>query len=662
MKTIGLIILCLLIPVLMLKAEDTLSAQEKLKPEQLLSVRDRQLRDSIFFIYHSMSGDTARRVKFMRDMLQKNIGEKWSVELLDSALVLTGDSQYREEEVSIRYDYYRHYKYQADTAQMNKAFKTLRTVSRKYKIYDLYFTAWGDILQFSTVRGDTEYVLLEAERMEEEARKLNNVTGVYCSMLTTARALRASKQEDEAVKRYREALEIPYLPEVDKATVYNEVATIYQLRGEYDKVLSELNMERSMMEQVLKESPEKADSYRDKMLDMELSYCAAYLDNADLDNLLKHLQQARKYYSSNTLFSYKIKYRIMWGGYYCLNGDWDKSFNEYDAALASFDGTQPLYKMTVYIIKGSALQIAGRYKEAAENYRRGAIEMDSLNQDVLRLHEEAHQANYIIRQALLEQAAAERHYNLLLVGLIVLVIILLVALLVRALHVNRVLLNSEQETREALETVEAANKMKEVFLRNITYQIREPLNMVVGFSEVLSTEKGLSQEQMQEYASLVKKSAGQLSQLIFDVLDLSRLESGMMKFSVAECDVVQLCRDAKMMVEMQEGNAVHLQFNTELEALMIQADSGRFMKLLSSVLSAPEGYQGIAWVDYTLIREGEAMKLVVHGSPLLKVTEEKQLCHQIQHDINRLYLETFKGSYQIGTEKEKKTIVITYSI
>ena len=78
MKTIGLIILCLLIPVLMLKAEDTLSAQEKLKPEQLLSVRDRQLRDSIFFIYHSMSGDTARRVKFMRDMLQKNIGEKWS--------------------------------------------------------------------------------------------------------------------------------------------------------------------------------------------------------------------------------------------------------------------------------------------------------------------------------------------------------------------------------------------------------------------------------------------------------------------------------------------------------------------------------------------------------------------------------------------------------
>lgn len=352
----------------------------------------------------------------------------------------------------------------------------------------------------------------------------------------------------------------------------------------------------------------------------------------------------------------------MWGGYYCLNGDWDKSFNEYDTALASFDGTQPLYKMSVFIIKGNALEIAGRYREAAENYLRGAIEMDSLNRDVLRLHEEAHQANYLIRQALLEQAAAEKHYNLLLVGLIVLMIALLVTLLVRGLHVNRMLLSSEKETREALETVEAANKMKEVFLRNITYQIREPLNMVVGFSEVLSTEKGLSQEQMEEYAALVKKSAGQLSQLIFDVLDLSRLESGMMKFSVAECDAVQLCRDAKMMVDMQEGNAMHLRFDTELEVLMIQADSGRFMKLLSSVLSAPEEYQGIAWVDYTLTREDEFMKLVVHGSPLLKATEEEQQLCQIQHDINRLYLETFKGSYQIEVENGKKVIVITYPI
>lgn len=642
MKKIEFIVLCLLIPV--------------------LSVQGVQLRDSIFHVYRSMPEDTVKRVQFMRDMMRKNIGEKWSVELLDSALILAGDSQYREEEVGIRYDYYRYYKYQADTARMNKAFRTLETVSRKYRIYDLYFTAWGDILQFSTVRGDTEYVLLEAERMGTEARQLNNIPGIYNSMLTTARALRASKQEDKAIKKYRETLETLNLPKVDRATIHNEIATIYQLKGEYDKMLSELDMERSMMKKVLAEAPEKMDSYADKMLDMELSYCAAYLDNSDIANLSKYLKQARKYYSPNTLFSYKIKYRIMWGGYYCLIGEWDKSFEEYDAALASFDNnTQPLYKMTVYIIKGNVLQYAGRYKEAAENYRRGACEMDSLNRDVLRMHEEAHRANYIIRQALLDRATAERDYNLILIGLIILAIILLLALLVRALHVRRTLGRSEQETREALKTVESANKMKEVFLRNITYQIREPLNKVVGFSEILCTEKELSREEMQEFALLVKRNAELLSLLIFNVLDLSRLESGMMKFNVAECDAVQLCRDAKMMVEMREGNLTHVEFNTELDTLPILADSGRFMSLMSSILLVPEGYEGMAWMNYTLTREDTMMKIVVYGSPLLKVADEEQ-SHWIQHDINRLYLETFKGTYRILKEGDKPIIVITYPI
>ncbi|MCD8182436.1 MAG: hypothetical protein LUE99_04325 [Bacteroides sp.] len=496
MKKTGFIILCLLLlPAILLRAESA-SSRQSLKTEHPLSVQEKSLRDSIFHIYHSLSTDTAKRIEFMRNMLQKNISKQWSVELLDSALTLAVDSQYRKEEIGIRYDYYRHYKYQADTLQMNKAFRTLEAVSRKYKMYDLYFTAWGDILQFSTVRGDTEYVLLEARRMQEEAQRLDNETGLYNSMLTTARALRASKHEDEAIEKYRETLELPLLPKAYKATVYNEIYTIYNLKGEYAMTLSELNMQRSMMEQALAEAPEKADSYRDKMLDMELSYSAIYLDTSDLDNLLKHLKQAEKYYSSNSLFSYRIKYHIMWGGYYCLNGKWDRSFREYDAALASFDDTQPLFKMTVRMIKGNALVYAGRYKEAAENYRRGVQEMDSLNRDVFHLHEEAHQANYIIRQALLDRTTAEKRYNLLCAGLIVLAIILLLIVLWRALHVRRILRSSEQETREALQTVEAVNKMKEVFLRNITSQIRVSLNLVVGFSEILSIDKDLTQEEM----------------------------------------------------------------------------------------------------------------------------------------------------------------------
>lgn len=647
MKKLLLIVFCLLTAV-------------AVKAEQPLSSQDKQLRDSIFRVYNAIGSKTAR-VDFMHEMLQRHIGKQWIVELLDSALVLVVDGKYPEGEVNLSYDYYYHYKYQADTAKMYKAFRKLETVSRKYKIYDLYFTAWGDILQFKTVRGDTESVMLEALRMGEEARKLNNLKGIYSSQLTVARALETSKQEDEAIVKYQEILEIPNLPSLDKAMVYNELSDIYQLKQDYKKSVWALEMQRTMTVRAMEEEPDKADRYRDRMLDLELSFCSLYLAIPETDNLLKHLENAQKYYTPDCLFSYKITYHSMWGGYYYLVDKWEDCFREFDTALSYCNGTQPLYKMSIRMMKGQALQYAGYFKEAAENYGRAAFEMDSLNRDVLRLHEEALQANYIIRQALLDKATAEKQYNLIWVVLVILLIVAVLTLLVRTIYVRKLLVRSEKETREALETVEAANKMKEVFLHTITYQVRIPLNAVVGFSELLSTESDLSSEQMQEYAALIKKNADHLTQLIFDILDLSRLESGMMKFNIQECEAVQMCRDARMMVEMQEGNVVQLKFHTELDALTIRADSGRFMKLLLSVLSAPKEYEGAATVEYTLTRDEETgLKIVVYGSPLVKVKEESQ--RSLQHDINRLYLEAFKGSYRLSEENGEKVIIITYPV
>lgn len=52
--------------------------------------------------------------------------------------------------------------------------------------------------------------------------------------------------------------------------------------------------------------------------------------------------------------------------------------------------------------------------------------------------------------------------------------------------------------------MEAADKMKERFLHNITYEIRIPLNTVVGFSELLSSENDLTDEEIEEYSIAVK--------------------------------------------------------------------------------------------------------------------------------------------------------------
>lgn len=565
------------------------------------------------------------------------------------------------EELQLWYGAYQRAKYKADMKQMHKAFGYLEAASRKSGQYDLYFKTWGDILQFSLVRGDTEYIMIKAKRMEEEALELNNMTGIYQSKLAMARALCTADRREEALAKYQEIIETPDFSALDKAVAHSEITNVYKWTGEYDKAIAELKQQSALINEWM-EKEGNAKEYRYQMLDLELNFCEVYMAIPEAGSMLEHLKEVAKYYTPDCIFSYYIRYHTCWAGYYYLMSRWDDCFREFDLALAHFNGVQPWYEASVLLLKGQALQDAGRYREGADAYRRAACEMDSLNRDVLHRHEEAHQANYIIRQALLEQATAEKHYNRTWALLIIVPALVLLTLLVRALRVQRVLRRSELETQQVLKTVEAANKMKESFLRNIIYQIRVPLNIVVGFSELLSTERDLPKEQMEEYSAQVKTNAGLLSRLIFDVLDLSRLESGMMKFNVQPCDAVELCREVKMMVEMEEGNAVRLTFHTEPDALMIQADSERFMKLLLSVLSAPEGCKEPSSVEYAMTcREDGMLEIVVHGSPLPEA-EDKDERLSIQHDINRLYLETFKGTYRIEEENGKQTIVITYPI
>ena len=210
--------------------------------------------------------------------------------------------------------------------------------------------------------------------------------------------------------------------------------------------------------------------------------------------------------------------------------------------------------------------------------------------------------------------------------------------------------------------VQAADKMKEVFLHNITNEISVPLHSVVTLSDSLCQRNDLTMEEQQEYSAVIRRNAEKLIDLIFNILDLSRLESGMMKFNVQEYDMVQLCTDARMQAELQEGISVQVDFLTDLHTQLVQVDTVRFMKLLSSVLMSPKGRREPYAVQYMLdYKSIDELRIVVTNSPLLMDVENEREC-EIQHAINRLYLEAFQGSYQLCEEDGKQLIIITYPI
>ena len=619
------------------------------------------LRDSIFRIYRSMPADTAR-TQFLKDIFVRNIDKDWSVELLDSALVSAISMKDVESELALRYEYFRYYTFRLDGENMDKALALLKEVCYRSKIYENYFFALHYILQLKGTKGDTESAILESQKMREEAIRLKDNRGIFLSYITEGKSYVFARNVEKAIELYKKAAELTPLSVEDELMIHQYLASAYYLVRKLPETITQLEARRKVVDGIISENPALLDPYKYTLLEIELMHCKIYLATEDVTNLKKHLDEAAKFYNDDYFSSTKIAYNFSWAGYYYLTKDWDKCFPQFELTLSFFKGTQPMYEVDMRRIMGDAYVDADRYKEAAETYRTAVLKCDSINKATLRMNEETVQANYRIQKALLEKEIGAKRFWQIAVGGVSLFVILLVWGGLRVSRIYRELAKSEHEMRESYAVVQAADKMKEVFLRNITNEISVPLHAVVTLSDSLCQRNDLSMEQQQEYSAVIRRNAEKLIDLIFNILDLSRLESGMMNFNVQEYDMVQLCIDARMQAELQEGISVQVDFLTHLHTQLVQVDTVRFMKLLSSVLMSPKGrrepYEVQYMLDYKSIDE---LRIVVTNSPLL-MNPENEREREIQHAINRLYLEIFQGSYQVCEEDGKQLIVITYPI
>lgn len=439
-----------------------------------------------------------------------------------------------------------------------------------------------------TLRGDISLAIDRARLMYEEAKETEYEFGIAVANQAIGDAYTIANQCDKALDSYQDALkELNHLSQQHpyRIQLLLKISNALQRKGQLEKAQKILHD----IEQTLQKQPDYATCFFANIEKANYAISHGHLSKAYLKEAAAYLHNMDSIYRIHPEKFYCFHLKYTTAAYYRAMGNWNRMY--WNKALQLYEELRQEYTVnkqsayyrwitqeTIYLYK-----IQGKSMAACLLYQELYSTVDTLTAEGYVRQINILRAKYQIDQ--MEIASREEHNKFItgiLTGSILLVFIFIIITIMLRKQRQEIAL-STQKLEHLRTNAENATSAKSIFLSNMSHEIRTPLNALSGFSSLL-TEENLDNETRRQCNEVILQNSELLLKLINDVIDLSSLEFGKIKFCINKYDVVNICRYVIDTVSKIKQTQAAICFITELESMDIETDDARLQQVLINLL------------------------------------------------------------------------------
>lgn len=234
------------------------------------------------------------------------------------------------------------------------------------------------------------------------------------------------------------------------------------------------------------------------------------------------------------------------------------------------------------------------------------------------------------------------------------------------------------ELKKALLKAQESDKLKSAFLANISHEIRTPMNGIIGFSELL-LDSNTTNESKNRYAQIVINSSKQLLSIVNDVLDISKIEAGVVKLNYESVNINKLLDDIYEFFKQKSiETKIDLNYSKGLDNFKsnISIDKTKLNQILSNLLSNAFKFTTVGEISFGYVFKDSFLEFFVKdsGVGIDKPHQEKiferftQANLELQKEnkgtglglaISKRFVELFKGDIWLESNTNGTTVFFT---